>query len=93
MKKSAIWLIELGMLSCIILAAVLLPGRTSLRGFLAVSSEFLLIGNYLVIKAIEVAKAKDSAARPHRWKWSLVLGVFVIIDVPWVLSQLQNGGK
>jgi hypothetical protein len=93
MKKSEIWLIELGMLSCIILAAVLLPGRTSLRGFLTVSSEFLLIGNYLVVKAVEDSQAQEDAAVQHRWKWSRFLGVFVIIEVPLVLLELFHLGK
>ncbi len=93
MKKSTIVFLELGMLSCIILAAIVLPGRTPLRGFLAVSSEFLLVGNYFVVKAVEDTKAKDGAAEEHKWKWSRIFGIFAILNSPWVVSQFLNSGK
>ena len=93
MKKSTIVFSELGMLLCIILAAILLPESTPLRAFLAVGSEFLLIGNYLVVKAIEGARVKDGVAEEHKWKWSRILGVFVILNSLWVVSQLLNSWK
>lgn len=93
MRKSAIVFIELGMLSCIILAAIVLPEKTPLREFLAVSAEFLLIGNYLVVKSAEDTKSKSSAAEEHKWKWSRIIGIFAVIDIPWILSQFLNNGK
>jgi hypothetical protein len=93
MKKSTIVFSELGMLLCIIFAAILLPDKTPLRAFLAVSSEFLLIGNYLVVKAIENARVKDGVAEEHKWKQSRILEVFVILNSSWVVSQLLNSWK
>ena len=91
MKKSRIVLVEIGMLSCVIIAAIFVPERTPLQAFLAVSSEFLLIGNYLLVKIIEDAKVKKDATKKRFW--TLLLLVFVIINIPWVLSQLLNSGR
>jgi hypothetical protein len=85
MKKWKIALIELGMLFCIILAATLLPEQTSLKAFLAMSSEFLLVGNYLLVKVIEDGKAKENATK--KFKWTRILGIFAIVNFPWVVSQ------
>jgi hypothetical protein len=93
MKITTMLFIEVGMLSCVILAAFLVPGRTPLWGFLAVSSEFLLIGNYLLVKAVEHGKAKEDAVEEHKWRWSRIFGIFVILNFPWVVSQLLSNGK
>jgi hypothetical protein len=89
MKKWKIALIELGMLFCIILAATLLPEQTSLKAFLAMSSEFFLVGNYLLVKVIEDGKAKENATKEFKkkFKWARILGIFAFINLPWVVSQ------
>jgi hypothetical protein len=87
MKKWPVALIELAMLACIGLAAILLPNQTPLRSFLAVSSEFLIVGNYFLVRAIE--KRRKDKASTVRFSLSRILLVFAIVNLPWVLSQLR----
>jgi hypothetical protein len=91
MKKSTIVFIELGMAFCIVFAAVALPDRTPPRPFLAVSSEFLLIGNYLVFRKFEDSKAKVDSTKKRTW--TFLFRVFAIINFPWVVSQLLGSGR
>ena len=90
-------LIELAMLACIGLAAILLPNETPLRSFLAVSSEFLIVGNYFLARAIE--KRRGDKAKTVTFSWSRILLVFAILDaslgvvpVP-LIGELGRGNK
>ena len=87
MKKRTVVLIELAMLACIGLAAILLPDETPLRSFLAVSSEFLIVGNYFLVRAIE--KRRRAGAGTPSFSWSRILLVFAILDLPWILFQFR----
>ncbi|MFZ0304073.1 MAG: hypothetical protein WAL75_15390 [Terracidiphilus sp.] len=87
MKTWTIVLIEFSMLVCVAIAADLLPGAIPLKAFMAASSEFLLIGNFLLVKAIELHRAKTAITANS--VWSRILLVFVIIDFPWVISQFR----
>jgi uncharacterized protein involved in response to NO len=87
MKKWTVVLIELAMLACIGLAAILLPDEMPLRSFLAVSSEFLIVGNYFLVRTIE--KRRRDKAGTASFSWSRVLLVFAILDLPWVLFQFR----
>lgn len=91
MKKWKILLIELGMVACISAAAIVVPGSTPLMPFLAVSVEFLTIGNYFVAKAIEKNGAETRGS--SKFHWSSLFLVFAIINFPWMLSQFRYGLK
>jgi hypothetical protein len=87
MKKWAVVLIELAMLACIGVAAILLPNETPLRSLLAVSSEFLIVGNYFLARAIE--KRRRAEAGTASFSWSRILLVFAILNLPWILFQFR----
>ena len=88
MKKMKVVLIALGMLSCVLLSAFLFPGGTPLRAFLAVSSEVLLVGNYILVKTIE--DAKKDAASENKWSWPRTLKIWIVLDGAWVVSELLH---
>ena len=85
MKASRIILIEIAMIGCILVALYVVPESISLGAFWAASSEFLIVGNYFVVKAIE--KQRSESTGNARFGWLRTLRVFAIIGIPWMLSE------
>jgi hypothetical protein len=84
LKKSTIVLFELGMVGGIILAGYTLPGNTSLRVFLFVSTAWFVIGNILLVRKIRQIKAGENPET--RGFWTHIVRALGILAISWFLS-------
>ncbi|HVB34240.1 MAG TPA: hypothetical protein VNJ52_07730 [Patescibacteria group bacterium] len=90
MKKSAIAILELGLLGGIVLAAYTLPARTPLWVFLAGSAAWLVAGNVFLIRAIKEAKNRKIAGQDGPWPH--LIRACVILVIAWLLALLASRG-
>jgi|SRR6185437_2479493 len=82
MKKSVIVLIvEIGMITGIVIAALVLPRSTSLTTFLIVSGAAIVLGNVLLFRKLNKRSSAAGFGERQRASGSFVISLIVTIAI------------